>query len=427
MQLEITSYLDLLDTIKPSRYLEFLTASQEVALDSIKTRLRAGRKIRIGIQFSGVITWTGDDLVKLFLADSRFQTEVVLIWENVDERNTEEGEPILTAFAKVVQESGLPYRIANGSVSPAEYDILIYLLPYWYQFANFTPPDIPLTTLLCYIAYGFCNTEDYAKFFNLNFHNTLWKNFQFTKEAGVVAAEHCAIASHGMVYTGYPKLDQLLDKNLRNKAKWKIAAGQDPAKVKKIIWAPHHTLTGDYGHSTFADNYEFMLLFAYSHPEYSFFFKPHPRLEVTAVEAGLFADTNAYYLYLSAWENLPNASFGSTEYLPYFQSSDALITDCDSFITEYLYVDKPCLFLRKDTAKFNRWGELCLENYYQVKGSDHAGIEHFLKELIDTDPKKEERHRFYREHLDYYHATGRTAAESVYHAIADEFDDVRRI
>ena len=422
MQLELTTYLDLQATVKNERYLEFLKASQAAALASIKKRLRAGRKIRLAIQATRIQIWPSDELVRLFLADPRFETEVVLIWENIEEMTEENA---LNSLADYFAERGLPYRKADGSVSPSDYDIIIYTFPYWWAFDHFHAQDVPLTTLLCYIPYCFWQGKLYDKGFNLNFHNALWKYFQFTREYGKMASEHRDIGSHGMIYTGYPKLDPLLEPSYGNKAKWKIAPGQDPAKVKKIIWAPHHTLAGEQATATFLDNYEFMLSFASSHPEYSFFFKPHQCLSLAAIDYGLFANLADYYRYCEAWDNLPNARFSIGGYMDYFQSSDALITDCDSFLTEYLYVNKPCLYLMNGVADFNDWGSGCLEHFYKVRGRDYPGIVHFINHLIDTDPKRPAREQFYKEHLDYYTETGRTAAENVYHAIATEFDDIR--
>ena len=423
MQLELTTYIDLQATVKPRRYLEFLKASQENALAAIKARLRAGRKIRLGILCSGTPVWTGNDLVKLFLADSRFQAEVILILQRFNYKDEDNGLVMLESYFK---DSGLPYRKATGSITAADYDILIYTIPYWSMLPDFSSTDVPLTTFLCYIPYGFWHGICYDQAFNLDFHNSLWKNFQFTSEYQELAAKHCEIGSHAMIYTGYPKLDPLFNGKLGKSTAWKIARGQTVENVKRIIWAPHHSLyTGGNAHSTFAENYEFMLLFAASHPEYSFIYRPHPLVGLRAVSTGLFATLEDYGVYCQAWDNLPNACYAYGPYMADFVTSHALITDCDSFLTEFLYVDKPCLYLMREGVEFNTWGKMCLENYYQVAGDDFPGIMDFLAKTIDQDPKRPAREQFYKEHLDYYTETGRTAAENVYHAIATEFDDIR--
>ena len=146
---------------------------------------------------------------------------------------------------------------------------------------------------------------------------------------------------------------------------------------------------------------------------------------MSAVNEGVFASLDDFDAYSQAWEDLPNGRYENTFYLPYFKTSDAMIMDCGSFITEYIYLNKPFLyFIKQELDEWNEWGEMAFEHYYQVAPDDYRGIEYFLTHIVDTDPKRAARERFFHEHLDYYTATGSRATENMYHAIADEFDDV---
>ena len=64
-------------------------------------------------------------------------------------------------------------------------------------------------------------------------------------------------------------------------------------------------------------------------------------------------------LYEKGWDSLPNASvYKEGDYFGIFQTSDLLITDCSSFLGEYLVSEKPIIFLDKaERAGFNELGE----------------------------------------------------------------------
>ena len=55
-------------------------------------------------------------------------------------------------------------------------------------------------------------------------------------------------------------------------------------------------------------------------------------------------------MYLQAWNDLPNAQvYTGAYYQALFATSDGMIQDSGSFIVEYQYVDKPMIFLTRDT------------------------------------------------------------------------------
>ena len=60
------------------------------------------------------------------------------------------------------------------------------------------------------------------------------------------------------------------------------------------------------------------------------------------------------------------------DYFDLFKTSDALITDCGSFLAEYLFTKKPILHLRTklQNRPFNKIGKKIIENYYQIYNLD---------------------------------------------------------
>lgn len=124
---------------------------------------------------------------------------------------------------------------------------------------------------------------------------------------------------------------------------WDVSNDYNANTVTKIIYAPHHSISNNsIGFSTFHQNYMEIYEYAKSHPEStSRIIKPHPLLRTASVAAGIFKSIYEYDRYLDMWNELPNAK--AVRLGPYNDistTSDGMITDSVSFITEYQYVKK---------------------------------------------------------------------------------------
>ena len=77
-------------------------------------------------------------------------------------------------------------------------------------------------------------------------------------------------------------------------------------------------------------------------------------------------ETDEYY---DNWERLSKAKLcNDANYFDIFKTSDALITDCGSFLAEYLPTKKPVLLLlNKDSVGYNEIGNKFIKNYYKAK------------------------------------------------------------
>jgi UDP-N-acetylglucosamine 2-epimerase len=84
-----------------------------------------------------------------------------------------------------------------------------------------------------------------------------------------------------------------------------------------------------------------------------------------------------------------------------FATSDAMITDCSSFLSEYLYSGNPGLFLTNSTQKFNEYGEIIKNAWYQIDGTDFKKIENFINDVVinEEDPLKTTRENIYNRYL----------------------------
>ena len=401
--MEIKTYYDMYRLIKKEHYLDCLKEVQAKAL----ARIRGQEKIRIAFQSSCLAEWVGDELVRKFAANERFDVTVVIVWQ----ANTDFDKEI-PALIEHFELSGLPYHLSDGSVKPGDFDIVFYTSPYMEILSHWLDRDIPLSTLVCYIPYGFYLADIQKMQFNLFAHHICWKNFTLAKGYDIMAERYSDVGKYGMVYSGYPKLDGLFDPACASSASWKVAG---EGSVKKIIFAPHHSIAERPYYATFAENHRFFLEYArQNQANTSWVFKPHPMLGLSCVKNGVFSSLEEYDAYCRAWDALPNAKVVTGEYLAYFASSDAMILDSVSFMAEYLYVHKPALFLTREGERFNEFGEMIVSVLYRAAGTDYASVEHFLDVLLESDPLRETRENFFRQVLDYADDHGKSATQFIY-------------
>lgn len=231
------------------------------------------------------------------------------------------------------------------------------------------PTSVSEFALTCYVPYGvglFNLKDDYTS----NFHRLLFKFYienEITYER-FKKADNCYIA-------GNPKFDFYSESISVNEEKlWKKPT------CKKIIYAPHHSLDKKgMNLATFKKNGKFILKYAKTHPETTWVFKPHPRLKYALLRNKIMSEDeiNKYY---DSWQRIGNV-IEDGNYFDLFKTSDLMITDCCSFLAEYLPTDKPIIRLTiNNKTNFNSLGKLINESCYEVK--DNKELEFWLSRLL---------------------------------------------
>ena len=193
--------------------------------------------------------------------------------------------------------------------------------------------------------------------------------------------------------------------------------------AKKIIYAPHWSINAGIKFSTFQWNYQFMYEFAKAHPETSWVIKPHPALSFQAVAEKLFPSIEAFKEYMQKWDDLPNAQvYTGAYYQDIFATSDGMIQDCSSFIAEYQYVNKPMIYLTRDTQILNELGRAILKVSYTVDGKDLDAIAATMQRVFieGNDDKAAARQKIFDKYLNYPKANGMLASEFIFKSIVDE-------
>ncbi|NLW32496.1 MAG: CDP-glycerol--glycerophosphate glycerophosphotransferase [Fibrobacter sp.] len=258
-------------------------------------------------------------------------------------------------------------------------DIVFFTLPHpvtknEYYIKNF------MDTLTCYVPYTFQTTYHYQQNYNRFFHNVLWKAYYQTTIHYEIAKKYSKIKAKNVIVSGYPGIDLFITNDKNNDKK------NENALKKKIIWAPHHTIEGeglDLNFSCFLRYYDFMIELATNYKDKIFItFKPHPALRAKLYKEEIWGKerTNRYFDF---WGNNNFCALNEGNYQELFLESDAMIHDCDSFMGEYLSLNKPVLYTYRDEYvkdRFNDFGKHVYDLHY--KAGDEDGILFFINEIV---------------------------------------------
>jgi CDP-glycerol glycerophosphotransferase (TagB/SpsB family) len=219
------------------------------------------------------------------------------------------------------------------------------------------------------------------------------------------------------VITGLPIVDEFC--HAEYPSPWKTQS----TPCKKIIWAPHWTITEHSSvmppYSHFLEMADFMLQFAKANiGKMQFAFKPHPSLKKELYKHPDWgkAKTDTYY---QIWNDGQNTQLELGEYVSLFMTSDALVHDSSSFCCEYMLTGKPVLFMVKNEEhQVSLLNEMARSVFYaQYLGYSMSDLEQFLEKQVmrSKDPKKEERAKVTARYLLTPH--GKTAAENIIQSI----------
>jgi len=251
---------------------------------------------------------------------------------------------------------------------------------------NLTRPEYSITNyqncLTCYVPYGFKNSYLYQSHFNSTMQNFVWKFFLETEIHKKLSKQYARNKSYNTIVTGFPGMDKFLQENYKPKDVWKIKDN----KIKRIIWAPHHTIKGQgatLDYSNFLEYADFMIEITKKYNNLiQIAFKPHPvlRAKLSKDEVWGKTKTDRYY---SKWSEIDNGQLQEGEYVDLFKTSDGMIHDSSSFVIEYLYTGKPVMFLFENdniVDKFNEVGKLAFKSLYH--GKSFEDVDKFINNVI---------------------------------------------
>ena len=377
----------------------------------LKLKVRGKFKKNIKIKIVFLIThfsiWKYDDIYRMFLFNERFDVSILItpvvnqghknmvenmhhIESNLKKRNLN--------FVNLYNKQTNQYLNVKREIKP---DIVFFTNPH--QGLVYEKYYFPLLSryLSVYVPYSFrCVNRD-KDHYDKTFMNLVWKVFYEShfhlKKASLVARNK---AQNG-VLSGYPPLEKLNYGFRTNRAThWK----SNNEKYKRIIWAPHHTIENQnpLSFSTFLKFSDIFIEIArFFSDDVQFVFKPHPLLKYKLYQDDFwgYKKTTEYY---QLWSSMINTSVHEDDYIDLFNESDAIIHDSNSFLAEYFYTGKPCLYLVQNDKlydQFNELGQEILKHYYQAENRED--ICNFINTsvILENDELQESRNEFFNKRL----------------------------
>lgn len=382
---------------------QHLLMNDDINLDDVSRyqakiiqRIKNKTKIRVAFFISTASKWKYEYLYRLLKKDNRFEVKIVVVpmHGHGQEFMIEEMLNTYNFFKdynpiKTYDEINSQYcDIKKEFMS----DVIFYSEPYNFVGSQYFISNFYKDSLCCHVQYSFMSDVFFDNFFNQPFHNLLWRFYAETKIHEKFSHHYALNKGSNVVVTGYPGIDMFIDKEYIPKNLWQ----KSNTKQKRLIWAPHHTITEENGTSNFLIYYQKMKDIALTYKDKLFIsFKPHPNLKPRLYGLSSWGreQTDAYY---KEWESMQNTQLVENDYVDLFLTSDALIHDSYSFIVEYLYTNKPSCYMYKDNDKsrWNQVGQQALEVMY--KSFNESEIIDFIENVVikGEDTMHEERVSF---------------------------------
>lgn len=342
----------------------------------IRTRVSKGETIRIGFAVNEESKWNANELLETLIGQG-FEAQIYLgrppgyvigskREANAIERLHEffQGKPAPTAEL---------YKPTDGfqlSADSIDSDVVFFQQPWGFQ-------NYPLQGLgrflSAYMHYGFPVVANEAMHYTMpGFHPYLWRYFAPTEWHKSLYIDTVPFALSAVKVTGYPKLDFYREKQA-NHARGDLGGGS--LGGLHLVYAPHHALDpASIQLGTFDWSGQFILQIASRRRDIQWTYKPHPKMRRGVKKSGLMS-TAEYDQYVKAWSDLPNAEVcDGGDYFGMFAKSDGLITDCGSFLAEYMPTGKPIIWL--DSQKgvgLNAYGKRLAQGLYRCTDSTNLG------------------------------------------------------
>ena len=259
-------------------------------------------------------------------------------------------------------------------------DILFYQQP-WGLDDSQHPVAASKYALTGYVPYGL-HFVKFNESYMSDFHLLLWKMFIENSSQIEWFSQLARKEVSNCLVVGYPKLDAYL--NMAN-------VGAIDKHKPLLIYAPHHSFEKDgLNCATFHKNGMDILALAQKYREQiDWIFKPHPRFK-TAVINNIIMSNTEIDDYYTAWQQIGTV-YECGDYIDLFKQSDGMITDCISFLGEYLPTGKPIFHLLGESRPFNDFAKSIIVSYYQIENI--AELDSIFNQVIinHEDIKKEER------------------------------------
>ncbi len=365
------------------------------------------RKIRVVFIVSENSKWGYQSLYELFEKSEKFEPIILIslltsVHKGLDKtrNNSKENYEFFTSRGMNVEYLYKNEKYIN--LRKFKPDVVFYEQP-WDLPEKYMPQNVSNYALTFLCPYSYAVLDDMYIVYNNKFHKYLYK---YLIEHELNLKRYVAFdkdAEKVCYVTGYPKMDVYFDNYQGVSPVWR-----DPDKIK-VIYAPHHSFDKKLNLATFQQNYQYILDLAKSHPETTWIFKPHPRFKFAVMKVGIMSEKEIDE-YIDEWAQI-GVVYTQGDYMDILRSSDVMITDCASFLAEYLPTKKPLIrLINKDGISLNELGEKVSSEYYKSYNNETLG-QIFNEVIINkNDYMKGKRLKLIDEVFDY----NTTAAQKIF-------------
>ncbi len=350
----------LLEVFKTKEKTYKINKMNKLYLKHIKRIKNKKGKIKVGFLVNENQKWNCQSLYDVLEKNDKYEPVILLTQlEQIHSHNEKNFSDILENY-KFFEKKGLRIEFAYDikrrkyiSLKTFNCDIIFFPQP-WALDKSQNVYNVAKYSLTAYVPYCFHMLEEENNYFDF-FHMLLWMYFV---ESPIYEKKYeKEFDAKNVFFSGHTKLDNYLtieDDKFQNN------------KKKIIIYAPHHFGSEIHHFITFEWNGEKILETAKKHPEYDWVFKPHPLFKNSMIKNNIMneQETNSYF---EQWAKIGTV-YTQGDYYTLFKKSSVLITDCISFLAEYMPTENPVLFLKSENqiAPFTVLGEKITEHYYKM-------------------------------------------------------------
>lgn len=388
--------------IMDNRIMQYHT-NHRMKLDLLRAKVQTGKKGKVFFMVHDAAVFGCDSIYQAMEKDVLFEPYVFVVSRrDVDYKFFYED---VLKDVRFFEEKG--YRTVNAydeQQNPKDLhvlnpDIIFYDLPKMHDPAGnyyFRLDHINWEFLTCYVPYGLLMVDSFYYHYHTTCIRETWKYFMDTPASFKRISADGEFNGFNTVLSGYPKFDDYYADMKREDLPSKLQNDR-----RTIIYAPHHSLGVSNNFATFDLYKDVFMDLLHKHPNINFVFKPHPLLPfqiMTRYKNKKSAFSYEDYLdYMNQWDSMPNGlCLTQGDYIKVFRCSDCMITDCGSFIGEYLPSLNPCIYLfnpRKERQEdaYTPLAKEILDTYYVCKTLDE--MEYYVENVAisGNDEKRKTR------------------------------------
>lgn len=394
--------------LKTSSNCRYIKKNSKNVLKNLREKKE--RPFRVAFLCDDGTKWKCQSLFELFRL-SRYFEPFILVTKNDAPKNSSKPtdvNDVLAAydfFNKKCLKTFLAYDVVNNKFIPIENfrpDIIFYQQP-WYVHTQQGPVVASKFALTFYVPYFVANVSSEMEY-NLRFHRYIYRHYLLNNLVKDFYSHKMKNKGNNLKVVGHPQLDYFLN------------AEKPQKSMDYVIYAPHWSINyPQENYATFEWNGREILDYAKKHTDLNWVFKPHPLLKHRLVTQNVMT-TEEVEKYWKDWGEIATV-YEKGDYMHLFSHSKAMITDCGSFLTEFLLTEKPVIRLAsKNAVPYNPSAQKIVESYYCANNLDEM-FNLFEDVLIkDFDPMLQKR----LEVIEELGLRGNFAAKNILYDIEEE-------